>query len=325
MHERSHIHSLIQILRIDIAFLTVMMSTTAENIVTPLKPLCDNSIESILEKAKLLPNTKGGWAVHDALIHLIASDVRFLDVIQYHGIPLIYDTTQEITESAYSYIQNMETSFFHTLLKTIVYQQLHGNAAQVIFDRLYTALGVKKGEVIEPHHVINSEIKIIYVEGKKKITVNGEISGLSESKSKYILDLAEHFDNDQKLKGVDLNTLIDEELYKKLVDVKGLGPWSVHMFMIFNLQRANVLAPGDLAIRKGMCTFFNHPSTYFESARKRKEMASTCSAWAPYSSMGCWYMWRLAGQSSAIEKEKLSKNKVSPLSAVQKKSKKIMS
>jgi 3-methyladenine DNA glycosylase/8-oxoguanine DNA glycosylase len=282
----------------------------AENIVTPTKLPCVNySIASVLEKAKLLPNTKGGWSVYDGLVHLIASDVRFLDAIQYHGIPLIYDTTAEITESAYSYIRNMETSFFHTLLKTIVYQQLNGNAAQLIFDRLCAALSVKIGEVVEPHHIINSEINVIYVEGKKKMTVNGEISGLSESKSKYMLDLAEHFDDDQKLKGVDLRTLSDEELYKKLVDVKGLGPWSVHMFMIFNLQRANVLAPGDLAIRKGMCVFFNYPSTYFESAIKQKEMSSICSEWAPYSSMGCWYMWRLAEQSS-------KKKKISPSSSV---------
>mmetsp|Transcript_19473 Transcript_19473/g.18802 ORF Transcript_19473/g.18802 Transcript_19473/m.18802 type:complete len:300 (+) Transcript_19473:146-1045(+) len=294
----------------------------ADNVVTPLKPPCVNyPIASVLEKAKLLPNTKGGWAVYDGLVHLIASDIRFLEVIQYHGIPLIYDTTTEITDSAYSYIRNMETSFFHTLLKTIVYQQLNGNAAQLIFDRLCAALGVQTGEVVAPHHIINSEIDIIFVEGKKKITVNGEISGLSESKSKYMLDLAEHFDDVKKLKGVDLNTLSDEELYKKLVNVKGLGPWSVHMFMIFNLQRANVLAPGDLAIRKGMCVFFNHPLTYFESVIKQKEMSSTCSGWAPYSSLGCWYMWRLAGQSGKMEKEKTSKNKMSPLPSVEKKMK----
>lgn len=294
----------------------------SKNIVTDVKPRT-KSIASILEKAKLLPNTRGGWSVHDGLVHLIKADNRFLEVIQHHGIPLIYDTNSELKESEVAYIPvKFETSFFHSLLKTIVYQQLNGKAALLIFDRLCAALDITIGETVEPHHIINSEINIIYVEGKKKITVNGEISGLSECKSKYILDLAEHFNDDQKLKGVDLNTLTDEELYKKLVGVKGLGPWSVHMFMIFNLQRANVLAPGDLAVRRGMCTFLSHPQTYFESKVKQNEMSSICSEWSPYLSLGCWYMWRLSEQSSKIEVEKSSINKVSPSSSVEKISKK---
>jgi 3-methyladenine DNA glycosylase/8-oxoguanine DNA glycosylase len=62
-----------------------------------------------------------------------------------------------------------------------------------------------------------------------------------------------------KLKGVNLATLTDEELRSKLLQVNGLGPWSVDMFMLFDLHRPNVLPMGDLVVRKGVASFWACP------------------------------------------------------------------
>jgi DNA-3-methyladenine glycosylase II len=254
----------------------------------------------VLNQAKQLPNTRGGWNVFDGLTHLIKENDNFSDVIGRHGVPEIYDVsvTKEVLDNIAYIPAPTETTHFHSLLKTIIYQQLSGKSAEPIFNRLTGTLigaaAAESGALIEPHHILSAKIDIINVDGKRKITVNGSVSGLSESKSKYMVSLAEHFSDETKLKGVDLSTLTDEELFDKLVAVKGLGPWSVHMFMMFNLQRANVLAPGDLGIRRGLSVFLGHAPTYFETKSKQNEIPTVCAGWAPYSSLGCWYMWRLS-------------------------------
>ncbi len=251
-----------------------------------------SSISTVLKQAKALPITRGSWNVGDGLHHLTSIDERFTDIIVRHGVPSIYDVTSNRVES--NIPDSSENSPFHSLLKTIIYQQLSGKSAEPIFKRFSAALGIAEDKFVEPDHILNAKIGITYVDGKKKITVNDKVSGLSEAKAKYIKDLAEHFSDESKLKDVDLALLSDDELFNKLVAVKGLGPWSVHMYMLFNLQRSNVLAPGDLGIRKGLSVFHGKSPTYFEGAAKQKEIIDVCAAWAPYSSLGCWYMWRLS-------------------------------
>jgi 3-methyladenine DNA glycosylase/8-oxoguanine DNA glycosylase len=89
---------------------------------------------------------------------------------------------------------------------------------------------------------------LIYVDGKKKISINGIICGLSESKLKYIQDLTDHFLDSTKLLHVNLHELNDIDLRNKLLNVKGLGLWSVDMFMLFDLHRSNILPIGDIAV-----------------------------------------------------------------------------
>ena len=113
--------------------------------------------------------------------------------------------------------------------------------------------------------------------------------------------MAEHFNDPDCLKDVALDELDDETLESKLVAVKGLGRWSVHMFMIFHLRRANVLATGDLGIRNGMTEFFKLPKKSLEIKGNQGEMRiqTLCQAWKPYSSVGCCLMWKLADAAKA--------------------------
>ena len=228
--------------------------------------------------------TRGGWRVSDGIQHLVNIDNRFKDLVFRYGIPSIFEIDHD---------ENIDP--FHALLKTIVYQQLATKAADTVFQRFSHALSPDvKLDSICPKHVLNSSFDVTMIDGKKKVLVNGVTSGLSESKSKYIVSLAEHFNDDSKLMNVDFNSLSDDELFKRLVDVKGLGPWSVHMFMIFTLHRPNVLPVGDLGLRRGLCSFHNLSRKRIEGSDSSIELKELCASWSPYCSLGSLYMWKVS-------------------------------
>lgn len=81
-----------------------------------------------------------------------------------------------------------------------------------------------------------------------------------------------------------------------LTKVKGIGPWSVHMFMIFHLHRPDVLPVGDLGVRKGVQILYG-----LKQIPKPSEMEVLCEKWRPYRSVGSWYMWRLVESKGKIE------------------------
>lgn len=79
----------------------------------------------------------------------------------------------------------------------------------------------------------------------------------------------------------------DEMLCEKLMSVKGIGPWSVHMFMIFMLHRPDVLPVGDLVVRRGVEKLYG-----LKGLPSPEKMESLCEKWKPYRSVGSWYMYR---------------------------------
>lgn len=244
------------------------------------------------------------WSLHEALQHLVSKEPRFLDVATQHGIPKLY-----CSDTAHSELVNGD--YFVSLLKTIVYQQLAGNVAENIFEKVKTCLllenqsGKNRGEKflkLTPECVRDAIITVKFDEkGKKKVLINGQESGLSEAKAKYMKSLSEHFLDDSKLRGADLQSLSDEDLCSKLQAVNGLGLWSVHMFMIFKLYRPNVLAIGDLGIRAGLCSFYGLPKGSLEGSNKDDTIRKLCNNWAPYSSLGCCFMWTVADYEKSMK------------------------
>lgn len=113
------------------------------------------------------------------------------------------------------------------------------------------------------------------------------VIGVSGRKASYLHDLATKF-----VEGILSNSSIlemdDETLLTTLTAVKGIGVWSVHMFMIFTLHRPDVLPVGDLGVRKGVQRLYG-----LKELPKPVEMEKLCEKWKPYRSMGAWYMWRL--------------------------------
>lgn len=142
-------------------------------------------------------------------------------------------------------------------------------AARSIWARLETLLGA-----VQPHNMLSCDIATL------------RTCGLSGSKVLYLRDLAEHFD--AGVLGEHVWAVEDDEaLIKSLCRVKGIGRWTAEMFLIFYLMRSDVLPLDDLGLQRGMEKIYNNgePLT-------RNQMREIGVRWAPWRSVGTWYMWR---------------------------------
>ena len=159
---------------------------------------------------------------------------------------------------------------FSSLAESIVYQQLNGKAAATIFER-FAALA---GEPLTPQGILKlSDEQLRGV-------------GLSKQKSSYLKDLAAKTAAGL-LDFARLPALSDEEVIQHLTQVKGIGEWTAHMFLMFSLRRQNVLPTGDYGIQVAMKKHYKK-----RKLPKPKDMEKIARAWEPYRSVACWYMWR---------------------------------
>ena len=163
-----------------------------------------------------------------------------------------------------------DTPEFSSLAEAIVYQQLNGKAAATIFKR-FAALA---GDPITP-------------EGILKLTDEQLRSvGLSKQKSAYMKDLAAKTQAGL-LDFSRLPDLPDDEVIKHLTQVKGIGVWTAHMFLMFTLRRPDVLPTGDYGVQAAIKKHYQK-----RKMPKPKEMEKIARAWDPYRSVACWYLWR---------------------------------
>ena len=110
--------------------------------------------------------------------------------------------------------------------------------------------------------------------------------GLSKQKMSYLRDLAQKT-HSGAVQFMRLPELTDEEVIEHLTQVKGIGVWTAHMFLMFALQRPNVLPTGDLGIQSAMRKHYNK-----RKLPKPKQMEKIAKCWEPYRSVACWYLWR---------------------------------
>jgi len=159
---------------------------------------------------------------------------------------------------------------FCSVAEAIVYQQLNGKAAVTIFKR-FAALA---GEPLTPEGILKlSDEQLRSV-------------GLSKQKSAYLKDLAA-----KTAAGLldfsRLPELTDEQVIQHLTQVKGVGVWTAHMFLMFSLRRPNVLPTGDYGVQVAIRKHYRK-----RKLPKPKDMEKIAKAWEPYRSVACWYMWR---------------------------------
>lgn len=164
-------------------------------------------------------------------------------------------------------------NLFEAMLRSIVYQQLHGKAAATIHTRVLAVLARHGGPTPEAL----SQATDVELRG----------AGLSANKLLAVRDLAA-----KCLEGVvptlkEAGKLTDEELIVRLTEVRGIGPWTVHMLLIFYLGRPDVMPTGDFAIRLGFKRLYRKrrdpkPEAIIKHARR----------WQPYRSVASWYLWR---------------------------------
>ncbi|MEO8098380.1 MAG: DNA-3-methyladenine glycosylase [Acidobacteriota bacterium] len=167
---------------------------------------------------------------------------------------------------------------FQTLVSSIVYQQLSGKAAATIFGRLMAAA---KATPLTPESIL------------KLRPAKLRALGLSKQKTDYIRGLA-RMTRDGEVNFEQCSALDDAAVIEHLTRVKGVGVWTVHMFLLFALRRPNVLPTGDLGIRSAIKKAYALPEL-----PKPAEIEQMAAAWHPYCSVATWYLWRsLEGQAS---------------------------
>ena len=163
-------------------------------------------------------------------------------------------------------------SIFEALLQSIVYQQLNGKAAGTIHGRVL--------DLFPRRHPTPAAL-LALSDG----VLRG--AGLSRNKLAALRDLAAKTLDGTVPTFAAAHRLSDEEVIERLTAVRGIGPWTVHMLLIFRMGRPDVLPTGDYAIRKGFQLLH----------KKRREpkpahLEKHAERWRPYRSVASWYLWR---------------------------------
>ena len=159
---------------------------------------------------------------------------------------------------------------FETLVRSIVYQQLSGRVAAVIFDRLAGAA---------PDGFTPQAILRLRPERMRTL-------GLSGQKTVYIRELASHTKRGSVV-FEQLSALEDADVIAVLTQVKGIGVWTAQMFLMFALQRPDVLPVADLGIRSAIRRAYELPELPTAA-----EVERIAQPWRPHRTMACWYLWR---------------------------------
>ena len=159
---------------------------------------------------------------------------------------------------------------FAELARAIVYQQLAGKAAAAIWSRVVATVG----EPVTPEAVLSTDPDAL------------RAAGLSGAKTAAVLDLAAHVD-DGRVQLSRAGRLSDDQLVEHLTVVRGIGPWTAQMFLIFQLGRVDVWPTGDLGVRAGFAQLFDLAAT-----PSAKELAELGAPYAPYRSVLAQWCWR---------------------------------
>ncbi len=175
---------------------------------------------------------------------------------------------------------NYREPSFEAMVRSIVFQQLAGKAAAVIFDRFFVACTNGNGRSDQPVPRLTTEAVLRLSEQQMRAC------GLSRQKLGYIRDLAEKTrsgDVDFEL----LCRMTEEEVIAHLTRVKGIGVWSAQMFLIFALRHQDIMPTADYGIRTAIKRHYH----------KRKlpnpaQMLKLSEPWRPYRSVACWYLWQ---------------------------------
>ncbi|MEA2146342.1 MAG: DNA-3-methyladenine glycosylase [Solirubrobacteraceae bacterium] len=161
---------------------------------------------------------------------------------------------------------------YGALVRSIVGQQLSTKAARAIYGRLTDRFG---GRTPTPEEVLADDPEALRA-----------AAGLSRAKVSFLRSLAEHV-LDGSLELERLDELSDEQVTAELVAVRGLGPWSADMFLMFHLGRPDVLPVGDLGIRKAIMTRYG-----LKSLPDAPTMLALAEPWRPHRTLACRFLWR---------------------------------
>ncbi|MGC9219936.1 MAG: DNA-3-methyladenine glycosylase family protein [Solirubrobacteraceae bacterium] len=199
--------------------------------------------------------------VAQGLEHLRAVDPVMASLIAQHGPNGLMERRE-----------GHQTDHYGALVRSIVGQQLSTKAAAAIYRRLADRFG---GRAPTPQEVLADDPTQLRAQ-----------TGLSRAKVSFLRSLAEKV-TDGSLDLARLERLPDDEVISELVAVRGIGTWSAHMFLMFHLRRPDVLAVGDLGIRRSMKLCYQ-----LAALPSPAEMEVIADPWRPYRTLACDYLWR---------------------------------
>lgn len=206
-------------------------------------------------------DSPGFQGAHEAVRRLRDADPVLAAVIDEVGIESLGDPGA-----------GRPSDHYGALVRSVVGQQLSTRAARAIYARLTERYG---GRTPTPAEVLGDDPEELRA-----------AAGLSRAKVGYLRSLAEHV-LEGSLELERLETLSDAEVIAELVAVKGLGVWSAHMFLIFHLHRPDVLAVGDLGVRRAVMMRYGLPE--LPSPAVLEEIGAP---WRPHRTLACLYLWR---------------------------------
>lgn len=164
---------------------------------------------------------------------------------------------------------NLNSNYFHSLINSIIGQQISVSAADSMKTKFF-----KLKRNITPQTV------------SKLRTTDLRKCGLSRQKILYIRNITKFFLQNKKfIKNI--NKSSEEEIYNNLIEIKGVGNWTIHMFLMFSYGSSNIFPTGDLGFLKAISKLYKVQLPISE--RKLKLLYKK---WSPYSSQATWYLWR---------------------------------
>jgi DNA-3-methyladenine glycosylase II len=175
---------------------------------------------------------------------------------------------------------------FHALMRSIAYQQLAGAAARAIWGRVEALFD---GRRPTPQALI--EMKDELLRG----------AGLSRSKIASMRDIAQ-----KTLDGIvpssrSIGRMSSEKIYERLLEIRGVGPWTVEMLLIFTLRRPDVMPCTDYGVRKGLQVLLGR-----RSIPSPKQVAKMAERWKPHRSTAALYLWRIADSAPKTRRRRRS-------------------
>ncbi len=166
-----------------------------------------------------------------------------------------------------------ETDYYRSLTRAIIYQQLSGKAAKTISNRFIALYHGK--DYPSPEDVLKTDHEIL------------RSVGLSNAKAKYIKNISRAF-LDGSIDYMNFRNLSNDAIMEKLVAIKGVGPWTAQMFLMFTLNRLDVFPSGDLGVQKGFQQYFK-----LKKLPSPKTMTQRAEKWIPFRTIASLYFWKV--------------------------------